>query len=397
MKTLFIIFCMVVLWTFVSCNGGGKPGYPAIIQKQDGVTRISNPGYPENGTHKFRLEPELTIGNENDDNYVFANIRQIVIDSKGNIYTVDWKRCRVQAFNKKGKHLFSIGSKGKGPGEFLGISWIALDEEKKIIHILDGRNNRISRYSLNGKLLSSTKLISGYPRYFYLGNDLVYNVVTVDIDDDGNQKYRLSKHREDGTPLKHSLEFQATAFKVKKAGQGMISGGTPFDPGSFMVSDNAGHLFYGFSNKYEFKVYNNNYEIIEVFSRKDTGAVKIPVAIREAFGKKIKEKLIRKGMPPDFVIDLPGYYPLYDRIWLIDGSGDFIVKVKTDNDKAQLDIYNKEGIYREKWLIDSSSDKISLPEIFKRSEFKHGWLYGVVEESELLVVKKYKLTPILKP
>ena len=73
-------------------------------------------------------EPVLVIGdNENDDNQWFSWIRGMGRLSDGSIAVVDRVSAEVRIFDASGRHLRSMGQRGKGPGEFTDpfILWIS--------------------------------------------------------------------------------------------------------------------------------------------------------------------------------------------------------------------------------------------------------------------------------
>lgn len=69
----------------------------------------------------------------------------------------------VMVFNREGRMIRKIGSIGRGPGEYLHCTNLAVDEELKIIYIYSG-NNLIKVYSLNGDFLRDIS-VNQYPGY----------------------------------------------------------------------------------------------------------------------------------------------------------------------------------------------------------------------------------------
>ena len=83
--------------------GGQKAEWKGKIEIENGVKIIQNPGYPLYGEIKLELEEDLSIGNENDENYLFYRARDIQVDLEGNIYVLDSGNHRLQVFDKNGK------------------------------------------------------------------------------------------------------------------------------------------------------------------------------------------------------------------------------------------------------------------------------------------------------
>jgi len=55
---------------------------------------------------------------------------------------------KMLVFDMKGRFVRSIGSIGRGPGEYINIKSFTIDEKNKIIHITD--RSTIVSYDLNG-------------------------------------------------------------------------------------------------------------------------------------------------------------------------------------------------------------------------------------------------------
>jgi hypothetical protein len=55
------------------------------------------------------------------------------------VYVVDTQNNRIQVFTSDGHYLKSIGKQGSGPGEFLLIHDLDIDDNG-ILHVLDSRD-----------------------------------------------------------------------------------------------------------------------------------------------------------------------------------------------------------------------------------------------------------------
>ncbi len=81
----------------------------------------------------------------------------IAIDQNGNVYVADSNNGRVQAFDKTGAFLWAIG-RGVGKGDLGLPRGVAVDEERKLLHIADTTNGTVNIYDIGGttpKFLSS--------------------------------------------------------------------------------------------------------------------------------------------------------------------------------------------------------------------------------------------------
>lgn len=63
---------------------------------------------------------------------------------------------QVLVFDKKGQFLHHIGSVGQGPGEYISLSDISVDFDKKEIYLYDFTNDKINKYNIeSGNFISS--------------------------------------------------------------------------------------------------------------------------------------------------------------------------------------------------------------------------------------------------
>jgi len=62
----------------------------------------------------------------------FGQISDIRLDSTGNIYVLDTQFSEVRVFNPDGSFLYSIGSAGRGPGEFFMAEGIEVDSSGRV-------------------------------------------------------------------------------------------------------------------------------------------------------------------------------------------------------------------------------------------------------------------------
>lgn len=81
------------------------------------------------------------------------------------IHPAEYNR-ETMLFDKTGKYLFDIGTKGNGPGEIVrNMSYIEMDEDNDCVYIRDHKPSRILKYRLStGEYLSDIPL--SYPKAF---------------------------------------------------------------------------------------------------------------------------------------------------------------------------------------------------------------------------------------
>lgn len=131
-----------------------------------------------NKVHKFTLDGEhvWTVGTKGSGPGQFHFPGGVDIDRKtGEVYVVDSKNDRVQVLAAEdGRHIRSFGKTGSGPGEFklFEFSGVTIDDKHGLVFVVDTHNNRIQVFDTQGKYLTShgEKGFGGAGRY----NGLAY-------------------------------------------------------------------------------------------------------------------------------------------------------------------------------------------------------------------------------
>jgi len=163
MKKLFVrgilcagVFCVVYLFAVITA-------YPQKIETIDGVRVVHN-----EKVGKWGKNPEVaiklirTIGDVDteDENLAFDSPSDIAMDSAGNIYILDSGNQRIQKFSPEGKYLSTIGRKGQGPGEFASPSSLDIDS-KGYLYVLDSM--RLQILAPDSKVLKIIKTVELNP------------------------------------------------------------------------------------------------------------------------------------------------------------------------------------------------------------------------------------------
>jgi hypothetical protein len=87
---------------------------------------------------------------ETNDNSLIGEINKIYVTDE-RIYVLDSDKAKaLLVFDREGKYLMTIGSRGNGPGEYYTIDDFYIDEEKRQISIFDANYRRILFYDWNG-------------------------------------------------------------------------------------------------------------------------------------------------------------------------------------------------------------------------------------------------------
>lgn len=82
----------------------------------------------------------------------------------GSLYVADRTSMDIRQFDRDGRYVRTIGSRGRGPGEFTRLLNIYTSDDRTSLFVLDGENRRISRFDTESGELRSTATFSSYGR-----------------------------------------------------------------------------------------------------------------------------------------------------------------------------------------------------------------------------------------
>jgi hypothetical protein len=161
----FLIYA--VLFSLIcSCKNQSKPGTGNsnldTLNLPDSAAKLNNLKiYSTNNTNPDTvLLHEKEVFKSTKNNIINGLIGQVVVDNQNRVYIAAGKPNTAQAiyiFRPNGDYLTTIGRIGKGPGEFLAIASLKIQNKK--LYIYDSLQRRISIFSLkNFKLINDFKI-----------------------------------------------------------------------------------------------------------------------------------------------------------------------------------------------------------------------------------------------
>ena len=169
----------------------------------------------------------------------FKSVKPIILETSENIllrsidaiqttndciFILDRGYKKLYRFDKAGKFIRQIGHLGNGPGEFSNISDFTVDENNKLVFILDNYTSKIHIYKFTGEHISSINIhntidgLFGHIQFFNNQLFLDYQPIEVSskvtapllIKIDANSGKLLDKYLSSET---HNLGFQLITFK----------------------------------------------------------------------------------------------------------------------------------------------------------------------------------------
>lgn len=101
---------------------------------------------------KLEFEMMFKIKSEGE-SYILGRPGHVVTDKFQNIYISDLGSMMIHKFSPTGEFIYSFGRRGRGPGEFLDMTLLHINENG--LYVFDQNNLVVSQFSLEGDLIES--------------------------------------------------------------------------------------------------------------------------------------------------------------------------------------------------------------------------------------------------
>ncbi len=357
--SILIIFSVIII--HFSCQKQ-KTEWKGIIEIKNGVTVVTNPKEPIYSEDIFSLEEELTIGEaEGRDEYMFSDIRSMVVDEAGRIYVLDWKEIHVKVFDQNGAYIRIIGKKGQGPGEFITPSNVFITHQNELV--VDDFGRRLAIFSLEGEFKENLQIAK-------------IGLMRIDIDSEGNL-VGISAVREEENPRYELKKFDSELNYLHSLDGSPLPDLNAFNPFMGIILsqiDNNDQVICGYPGNYEIKIFDKE-GILKRKIIKDYDPVEIT---EEEIGERTE------GIPPEIKISIPKYHMAYS--WFTsDDEGRIFVRTHERVEEGEgyyYDVFDSEG----KFIV-------KIPLKTRPYVLKKGKLFTVEEDEEgYLMVKRYNVT-----
>jgi hypothetical protein len=385
MKTKFIFILAVIIFVSITCSREKKTGeieWKGKIEHEGEIKVVKNPANPLYGEVFLDLEEELSIGNENDENYMFHEAANIATDSQENIYVSDSGNFRIQKFDHKGQYLQTIGKKGQGPGEFENPSRVFLDNQDNI-YVTDGggkwRDSRLMKiFNSRGEFRQVIHLEDPISNFHVDPEGNILANVSQRVE--RGTKRAVVKMNSEGKMIEKIAEFSDVKIVTKKSSEMTASFrvGHIYTPRLYFSPIDGQTFLYAYSTEYKVYVIDKDGKLM-LKIQKNEAPNSISISEKKYIIEQLAENISRSGTKwPEGVLEeacnFPPSRPFFRRIIVDDMQRLFIWRVKSvldESEEREFDVFNKEGyfIYRVKIPV--------RPEIINE-----GVLYDIKEDKE---------------
>ncbi len=376
-KIRVIIVCLFMMCLVFGCAGGKKAEseWAGTVEQENGVRVVNNPEEPFYGNLELVLEQDLSIGNEEDDNYLFYRAYGMNVDSQGNIYVMDAGNFRIQKFDSSGEYLQTIGKKGQGPGEFERIQSFYIDGENNL-YVSSGM--KIQIFNERGEFIKSIPLTFQINDFWISPDDFIYCLVYSFAE--GESSRRVVKVDMKGKEIEEIDRFGSLKIVTRRSGG---------QTAAFILSHNYNHsmhlvpfrfkgLIYTYSAEYSLSHLNSMGEL-DCIIRKNEPYQSITKREKDKIIQDAKDSMSDRGQTwPDEVIEeacqFPEHRPFFSGLAVDDQGRIYVRRVRSVLDEEEthkFDIFSADGYYLYKTEID-----------FNPSLIKDGFVYRIQTDEE---------------
>jgi len=293
-----IVFLILLVIMIFSCTQNGTE-WQGTIEEVDGVTFVRN---PEEGLWDLKEEANATIVKESQigeldgpEEFLFAFIADITVNSKGDIYVSDRRLNEVKRYNKDGEYLMNVGRFGQGPGEFQSPTVLSVNIRDELI-VFDNGSGRISVFSDKGELIVTTKKL--------LENSWISPSKIFDLENSyvifGKLNNSLKLFHEFSQDWKLSDSYIDYEFIDNKEFEEQSLG---VNAGNFLFDNNGDILYTNFYYDNQIFVYRNR-ELIKIISRESN--IKNPYEVQVFRDPKKAQEIKQDDLDFDFKSFGPG-------------------------------------------------------------------------------------------
>ncbi len=159
MNRLKLLLISLLSLTIIICSTGPETYTVEII---DGVRHVHNvaPIWGDEPEAELEFVQEIGSIDETDENYQLHMAINAIKDNAGNFYIMDRGNSRIQKYDREGKYVLTIGSKGEGPGELMTPTGIDIADDNTL-YVTDMSNRKFEHFDLNGKFLDTINMSDG--------------------------------------------------------------------------------------------------------------------------------------------------------------------------------------------------------------------------------------------
>jgi len=309
----------------------------------------------------------LSIGKEDDDNYMFYRVRDIGVDEAGNIYVLEFSNYRVQKFDRSGNYLQTVGRKGQGPGEFESPVRLIVEKKTGEIHVKDA--SRVKIFNKEGNYVKGVHFKNYLYDFILDGDRNIWGIVSISTE--SYPLHAFAKLNDLGEIEKEIAKFPFE-WTQSKSGENVMIMTTDEEHDISITTTDGNMLINGFSKEYKLNVIDKEGNLLYIIAKDEPP-------------KNFTAKELKKYDRGSMKVNLPSHKRYFYNLYT-DSAGRIYVQRdmggRYETGKREYDIFSKDGYYLYKTTL-------SHPPLF----IDNGFFYTRTEneESGEELVKRFKI------
>jgi len=331
-----------------------------------GCQKQKSLNYVELGGILFSID---TSQKENIDKGVY-DIRDFDIDSEGNVFILvvqtdsDW----IYKYDSSGNFVCSFAKKGSGPGEIQVPRRININEDD-LLTMDDPAKRLLLIFSSSGEFMRSYKLPSGIRHADLLKTGCFLTTkMRVDLENEGQLYFVLTLCDENFNSSKELAVYTLPPRSPEILSAKILS---------YYWEVKSNKIYYGSDEEgYEIKIFDLDGNLLKTVLKKHT-PVKYWESMREAMLEAFEETREAYGNLA-MTIDFPKHMPPFHSFFINDDGYLFIRTFEKKEEGIVHDIFNPEGIFMGRLVLDSY-ERFGR-ELYTYARAQHGRVYFLREK-----------------
>lgn len=372
-KTLTLFLWMIV-FLIAGCTIQNKQKVPDRFKDLKNL-KVYSINQQQDTVH---LQRQLVIGNT--DKIPIDRLADIAVDSLGRIYIADGKQRNIQVYAPDGRFLMRLGRMGKGPGEFVNLISLQINNHKLFAY--DNRLQRAEVFSLDSMAYAYTvnfakdnsqiKNTGGSLKRFWPRSDDSFLIKLVKLTGSGNpvvgeksvDKALYYLGNDSGKITSKKLfEMKASFHVIVPVGRGRV-GFPAFFYGKLLTAlstDN--HIYMAWSGDFLIKIYSPK----GVYQRAIYYPFKNASFSRQAIADKFGKQAARK-------MDIPKIWPALHDLLIDDQNRLWVSTIVKDQSVYQWWVLDKNGkrLARFTWPRNKLIEVIKNGKVYTKEKNEKG-------------------------
>ena len=150
MKRPFLLLLIIITW---GCSPQKRKEIPKEFQKLKNLTVYPADAMPE---ESISFQKDAVYGSTK--KVLIGSMGPYAVDSLGRVFIADNQQHTIDVFKPDGRFITHLGRKGKGPGEFLGISGLQIRGDH--LYVYDESQLKETVFTLHPLALENTILLA---------------------------------------------------------------------------------------------------------------------------------------------------------------------------------------------------------------------------------------------